>query len=194
MAGGNFDRMRQMFAEQFQLNSQGYLYRKSSRGAPIQVTAAERDRYIVTYNRNTRIVAWGLGAAVIALLLSASFYSIAAGDQFSPVGIYLSVAAITALLVAAHFWSWNQPERELRSRGSTGQALSRAQVRRLFLEKVTYGQIGLAACAGIALLLEAPAGSDGLPGGHILPTVLSVILFIGCAITALRKWRLNSRP
>ncbi len=55
---GNFDRVRQMFADQFEPDAQGFVYRKSMKGAPIRVSAVERDRYIATFNRYTRYASW----------------------------------------------------------------------------------------------------------------------------------------
>ena len=40
-----------MFADQFEPNEQGFVYRKYMKGAPIQISAAERARYIDTFNR-----------------------------------------------------------------------------------------------------------------------------------------------
>ena len=46
----HFDRVRQLFADQFEPEGTGFLYRKSIKGAPIRVTAVERDRFVAAFN------------------------------------------------------------------------------------------------------------------------------------------------
>lgn len=92
--------------------------------------------------------------------------------------------------MTGYYWCWNLPARELRGRDTVGEARSRAEIRQLFLEKLTYGQIAVAGSGGVILLLKARG--DMFSGWNILWTGLAAALFILCAIQAFRKWRLES--
>ena len=182
-----------MFADQFEPDAQGFVYRKNMKGAPIQVSAAERDRYVNMFNRYIKYAAWGIVGGTIILIFSLAFYAIAAGINLPDAAIYFGLSTILVTFLAGYYWSWNLPARELRGRSSVGEARSRAEVRQLFLEKLTYGQIVAAAGAGVILLFKAHAGGNMLSGWNIPWTGLAVAFCILCAIEAFRKWRFESQ-
>jgi len=193
MLGSNFDRVRQMFADQFEPDAQGFIYRKYMKGAPIQVSAAERDRYISTFNRYIKYAGWGISLGTVILILSVAFYATAVGVDLPESALYIGLGTIFVAFMAGHYWSWNLPARELRGRATMGKARSRAEIKQLFLEKLTYGQIAAAAGAGVILILKAHAGGNMLSGWNLLWTGLAVALFALCAIQAFRKWRFESQ-
>ena len=193
MLGSHFDRVRQMFADQFEPDPQGFVYRKYMKGAPIQISAAERDRFIDTFNRYIKYAGWGIGLGTVILILSIAFYATAADVDLPETALYMGLGAIFVAFMAGYYWSWNLPARELRGRGKIGEARSRSEIRQLFLEKLTYGQIAAAASGGVILLLRVNASGDMFSGWNILWTGLAVALFILCAIQALHKWRFESQ-
>src|SRR5689334_12829650 len=68
------------FAGQFQPDGDGFLYRKGMKGAPIRVTAAERQRYIEEFEKSGRFVFWaGVTVGVLAPL-ALVFYSASGFD------------------------------------------------------------------------------------------------------------------
>ncbi len=56
--------IRQLFEDQFEISGQDYLYRRWQKGPPIQVTAAERQRFIEDYGRRLRYSNWGIIGAL----------------------------------------------------------------------------------------------------------------------------------
>jgi hypothetical protein len=193
MLGSHFDRVRQAFADQFEPDAQGFVYRKYMKAAPIQVSVVERDRYINAFNRFTKYSAWGIGGGTVILGLSLAFYATTAGIDLPETVLYYGLGAIFVAFMAGYYWSWNLPARELRGRGTSGEARSRAEIRQRFLEKLTYGQIAASACAGAFLLLKINGTGNMLSGWHILWTGLAAALFTACAIQAFRKWRFGSQ-
>src|SRR5689334_3715417 len=60
----------QLFADQFEPQADGsYLYRKSSRGAPIPVTAAERDGFVASFARSRTWLQRGFLAALLMIVI-----------------------------------------------------------------------------------------------------------------------------
>lgn len=130
-----YDRVRQSFADQFEPNGQGFLYRKYMKSAPIRVSAAERDRYIAAFNRYIRYASWGTGGGTVLLAFSLIGYAAAAGVDLPEAAFYWGIGAILVASMVGYYWYWNLPARELRDRGAVGETRSRAEVSRLLLEK-----------------------------------------------------------
>jgi hypothetical protein len=51
----HFDRVHQLFAEQFEPDGADFLYRKNMKSAPIRVSVAERDAFVAAFRRACRI-------------------------------------------------------------------------------------------------------------------------------------------
>jgi hypothetical protein len=100
----------------------------------------------------------------IFLAVPIVLYAATAGFTLPQMALYLGLGAIFVAYMAAHFWIWNLPMRELRDRGTSGEARSRAEVKQLLLEKTTYGQIATIAGAGIVLLLKSQSNGGMLSG------------------------------
>ena len=61
----HFEQMRDLFAEQFEPDGKDYLYRRSQKGAPIRVTAVERDAFLAAFQRHYARAFWGFLIAII---------------------------------------------------------------------------------------------------------------------------------
>jgi len=190
---GSFDRVRQMFADQFEPDAQGFLFRKYMKGAPIPVSTAERDRYIATFNRFTRYASWGIAGGTIFLIATIALYATIAGVALPDMALYLGLGASFVAYMAGYFWIWNLPMRELRDRGAIGEARSRAEIKQLFLEKTTYGQIAASAGVGIVLLIRSQSNGGLLSGWNLLWAGSGAALLVLCAIQAFRKWRFETQ-
>ena len=59
------------FAAQFKRSGDGFIYRKNYRGAPIRVTAAERDAFVTQFRRSYFMLMAGMLVAVLVTLGSA---------------------------------------------------------------------------------------------------------------------------
>jgi drug/metabolite transporter (DMT)-like permease len=190
----HFDRVKQMFADQFEPDGTDFIYRKSMKGAPIRVSSSERDGFISTFNRRLRYAAWGiLPATLILIALLVVFAPSSDPDSASSqVLIYAGIAAIIAVFMWAYYWAWNGPARDLERRPTLGEARSRAEVRRIMLGKMTYGQLGIGALAIVALLFKVSGKHDLFSGWNRLWLVGAALGFAGIAFQAFRKWRFDS--
>ncbi|HEX4859607.1 MAG TPA: hypothetical protein VFV07_00130, partial [Rhizomicrobium sp.] len=77
----NYERLRQKFVDQFEPDGQGFLYRKFMRDAPIPVSAAERNRYIATFDKARKYQIWGTLAGTLALIISLTAYDVTTGTK-----------------------------------------------------------------------------------------------------------------
>jgi len=189
---GSSDLARQMFADQFEPDGDDFLYRKSLKGAPIRVSASERDRYVATFNRHMKYRFWGIGGGMAVVCTAAIFIAVQTGTKVWDAAIYAGVGLIGVAFMADYFWAWNLPARELRLRPTVGDARSRAQMRQLLLARMTYGQIAGGAGFAVFLLARLWIQKDMLSGWNILWAVLAVFMLAATAIQAFRKWRLDS--
>ena len=111
-----FERQRKMFAAQFEPRGDGFVYRKHAVGEPIEVSAAERDRYIAAFEKFTRQGFWAIVACASLLLAALVAYSFTTGTQVPDAVFYVAFAAMFAVYVVGYQRAWNLPSRELRDR------------------------------------------------------------------------------
>jgi len=111
-----FERQRKMFAAQFEPRGDGFVYRKHTVGEPIEVSAAERDRYIAAFEKFTRQGFWAIVACASLLLAALVAYSFTTGTQVPDAVFYVAFAAMFAVYVVGYQRAWNLPSRELRDR------------------------------------------------------------------------------
>jgi hypothetical protein len=189
---GSSDLVRQMFADQFEADGNDFLYRKFLKGAPIRVSASERDRYVATFNRHMKYLIWGILGVTVVVCTAPTLYAIQTGTNVWDAANYAGIGLIGAAFMADYVWAWNFPARELRGRPTVGDARSRAQTRQLLLGRTTYGQIAAGAAIAVFLLARLGIHKDMLSGWNILWAVLAVFILAAAAILAFRKWRLGS--
>lgn len=153
----HLDRVRQMFADQFEPDGADFLYRKNMKGAPIKVSASERDSFVSSFNRRLRYVMWGAVPATLVLIgLLVAFAPDSNPDNpTSQALMYAGVGSIIAAYTWAYYWAWNSPARDLERRPTLGEARSKAEVRRIMFSRMTYGQLGIGALAVAAMLLKS---------------------------------------
>lgn len=190
----HFDRVREIFADQFQPEGTVFLYRKSSKGAAIMVSAAERDAFVAAFNRKLRYSTWGILAATLLLI---GILVVVIPDVRSTAGqvsIYAGVFAIMGIFMLAYYSAWNEPLRQLDRRPITQAALSREEARRVGLAKITYGQLCFAVVAALALVFRQSGEHDVTHGWGLLWSIFAGLLILGAAYQAFRKWRSERRP
>ncbi|MEE4453059.1 hypothetical protein [Novosphingobium resinovorum] len=112
----NFDRIRQIFADQFASDAYGYTYRKGQKGAEFRISEAERDNFIATFNRRIRYTIWSIAPATISLILLLAWLTPESDSSEANVAIWIGVGAILLPFLAIYYWSWNAPARELETR------------------------------------------------------------------------------
>lgn len=187
-ANRHFDLVRELFAEQFEAEAGGFIYRKSSKGAAIRVSAGERDAFVATFITKLRYAVLG---TVVGILLFIGFLVLVVPEGDSSVyqtAIYAGVTGIMALFLAAYYRAWNEPMRHLERRPIAGEALTREEARRMALAKISYGHLAIVALGGFAVLWNASAKHDVLHGWGVLWPVFAGFLVILAGVQAFRKW------
>jgi len=186
----HFAKSRQMFADQFEPDGGNFKYRTSLKAAPLHVSAAERDRFVEAFNRHVRHAIWALFAAIMILVgLLASFVT-EPSDSLTYMG---STAILAAAFMGYFLWAWYAPARELRGRPPIGEPRSHAEVKRLTFARMTYGKIFVPTAVGAALLLAAFSKGDPFSGWNLVRLAVALVLILGAAIQAYRKWRFESQ-
>ena len=188
-----FDRLRQFFADQFEPDGNGFLYRQNMKDAPIRVSQAERDRYVQSYDKFTRRGFWGMTAATILLILVFVTLSVGTGQEISAAYLYAGVGVIIAGFVGASRWARGLPMRELRGRGTVGEARSRTEVSKRFFAKTSYGQIAIAAAGALVAVTKIDFHRDLFSGSNLVWSLLGAFVLGASLFAALRKWRFESR-
>lgn len=185
----HFDRVRQMFADQFEPDGDSFLYRKSMKGSPVRVSGTERDEFVRSFNRRLRYSMWSIFPATLIIIGLLVWLVPDVNSTAGHVATYAGIAVFLAPFLASYYWAWNAPSRELERRPTEGVARSREEVRRLMFSKMTYGQLGFAALAGIALVWKASGDTDVLHGWGVLWLLFAALLITAAGIQAIRKWR-----
>ena len=189
----DFAPVRQVFADQFEPDGTGFLYRKSLRHAPIRVTEAERDSFIRTFTRRLRYAAWLILPGTILWILLLTLFVPDIDSVSGQIDMWVWMGAGVGLTLApfllAYRWAWNAPSRELERRTPVGPRRTRQEMRRVMFARLTYAQLGSVVGVAFLLVLQVSSKSDGLHGWGILLLVLAAALVIGAGIQAFRKWR-----
>lgn len=187
----HFAHIRQMFADQFEQNGPDFLYRRSMKGPPIRVSSDERDHFVESFNRRLRYCGWSIVPATLLLIVALVMMMPDLDGPAGQAAIYVGIALILLPFLAGHRWAWNGPVRELSRRTPEGEALSRDEVKRLMLSKMTYSQLALAVLAAFALLWKISGKTDVLHGWGVVWPALAALLVVATAVQAFRKWRLE---
>jgi hypothetical protein len=181
------DRLAGSFADQFEADGAGYLYRRSMRGAPIPVTAAERDAFVAGYRRTMRRVGWSLVPSTIVLILALVALFPDADDGTAQAATFGGLGLFALILFPVCYRAWTVPAQSLERRAPVGMPLDRATVRRRALALLSYRQLGFLAAGAIAF--GARAITRGVQDRSDICILLAAIaLLLLAAVQALRKW------
>jgi len=188
MSGDSLD-ARKIFADQFEPDGDGFLYRKSGRGAPIRVTAAERDQFIDDFNRRFRYMVWGsAGATMAAIVLLLAFEA-----ELTPIfnGYEIVIAPVLGVLVIliANQKVYGAPARELEHRHPVGFERSRDEVRRRALAKVNWAFLAVTAMGGVVYFASHVPKSGFDSGWGAMWIAGAVFYFVAMIGAAYWKWR-----
>lgn len=184
----HFDRVRQMFADQFEPDGKGFLYRKSARGAPIRVTETERDRFVESFNQRIRYTTWWIVPLTILLIGLLTFFAPDVDSASSQVAIWVGIGLILAPFLLFYYWAWNAPSRELERRPMVGAERSREEIRRIMFAKLTYRQLAFVPLAAVAMVWNVSEKNDVFHGWGRLWLVFGGGLIAIACVQAIRKW------
>ena len=185
----HFDNVRRIFADQFESDGSGYLYRKGMKGPPIRVSEAERDTFISDFNRHLRLAAWSVVPTTVLLIGLLVIFIPDVDSPIAQTATYIGIGCILVPFLLVYYWAWNRPARELERRPVEGNARSREEVRRLMFAKLTYGRLALAVVFAAAMVWKVSAKNDVLHGWGVLWLIFAAALVVFAGIQAFRKWR-----
>jgi hypothetical protein len=185
---GSDNRLRQLFANRFEPDGDGYLFRTTIGAPGFKVSAEERDRWVAAFSRRFQVAIWATAGLSVLILLAA--FLIAPSDvRLSGFWAYGVVALCLAPLLFLNRWLWNAPVRALRGRAPDAEGRSEAEAGRLAFQRMTWAQLGLAAAAPLLLLLRVGSRNNLLVGWNRLWLVAAVVFLAFVAFQAFRKWR-----
>lgn len=187
-----FDRLSQTFADQFETEGGRVLYRRSLKGAPVEVSPEERDRLIAGFGRTLGWMHLGLIVATVVVLLALAAITIARGRDMGPVAIFAAVGVLVAMFMVGWWWAWNSPARLVAGRPTLGAPRTRDEMRRIGLKRIGWGQLGTVAAAGAVALWRIDWSRDLWRGWNALWLVLAAGAAVAVAVQAFRKWREES--
>lgn len=189
LGNSHFDRVREIFADQFEKDANGFRYRRGMKGALYRVSEAERDQFVTTFNKRLRYASWAIAPATIILILMLACFIPDSDSAFAEGAIWGGVGAILIPFMVIYYWAWNAPSRELQSRAPEGAALTRDEARSLALSKITYRQLGLGAAFGVGLVWTKSVDVDVFHGWGVIWLIFGVALVALSVVQAIRKWR-----
>lgn len=187
--GEQLSQMKESFANRFEPDGDGYLFRSNLKAPGIRVTAAERDRFVQAYGRRVTILIW-VGASATVLVAAAVIWAYVSTSAEMPDWVMWLVlgpclAATTLLIV----WFWSAPNRALRNRMPQAPGRTKDQANAVAFGRMTWPKLGASAISIPVMLLLVSRSSNLLVGWNRLWLMLATALAVLLAVQAFRKWR-----
>ncbi|MCW3848666.1 hypothetical protein OF829_15630 [Sphingomonas sp. LB-2] len=188
------DYVTSTFADQFERKGSDFIYRRNLRGAPIRVTAAERDMFVAGFRRSYKVLIAVMTVSVVLLLALV----IALGgldDGADPVMMGLGMAGAAIIFIVGVVWAvrriYGAPARALAQRVAEGEPLTRDEGRRMTLSSISYGTFAMAAIFGFGITGLKAIKYDVWHGWGRLWWLPAIFLGGLSAVQAFRKWRME---
>ncbi|HEX2591049.1 MAG TPA: hypothetical protein VHL34_06120 [Rhizomicrobium sp.] len=189
-----FENVRANFAAQFiPVGEDKYLYRLRGKGAPIRVSAEERKRFIVAFDRFLRLAWWALLGGTIAFLLALLVVQARMGfsdETYNRVfWIYGGVMVVGFL---ALYWRVSAaPSIELRNRPPEGGELTPGEFRQVSLKRMSFSGLILPVLFISALLAYSIINGEMLKEENRTYLVITVVSIGIVLFIIYRKWRIE---
>ena len=180
-----------LFARRFEPDGSQYVFRSTIRAPGVQVSAAERDRFVSDFRKGLRRNYWIMVGAVAIGIGLVCWLTLASNV---PTAWVLPLMWVALVLVAAWYFLayhrlWGAPVRALRGREPTAPARSDVEARRVALDRLTWPQLGLAVVIVAVTLWRIGASENLLAGWNRLWLVGGGAGLAFIAVRALRNWR-----
>jgi hypothetical protein len=185
----SWDRVRQTFADQFEQDGTGFVYRRSQKGEAIRVSADERRKFIHEFDQNVRRAKWIISGGLTLTFGGLIGFSLFKGFDLSEAAIFVGIGLVMIPYFAYYRWAWAAPSRELGGRTPIAGERDRDEVRRSRFERMTYGQLAGAAFGGLMIPFIGSSRQDVFAGWNRLWLVFGGGLVLFAALQAFRKWR-----
>jgi len=181
--------VRQLFADQFQADAEGYLYRKNLKAAAIDVSAAERDAFVAQFNRRLTMLYGAFVAAVLVFLAGVVTWAVRTNPVRIEPPLYVGLGVLVTLFMLGWARAAGAPARALAGRAPAAPELSGDEVRRLAFQRLTWAQLGTSAVIFAFTLFGLSRRFNLLAGWNRLWLVLAGAAFAAVAYRAFQKWR-----
>ena len=192
MANRHFDKAITGFTQQFELEGDTYLYRRGLKGAPIPVSASEREGFIADYSRHLRRLTWGFAGVAMVAIVIFSFLTTTDGRELGDLWLYGLIVLATIPFLIVHHRIWNAPARQIGRRMAVGKERSRSEVKRIMLAQMSWGQlIATVVLAPIVLILLA-GDRDIWHGWGLLWLVFVGAVTLVMLYQLFRKWQITA--
>lgn len=178
-----------MFANRFEPDGDGFIFRANLKAPGFRVSKAERDAFVAEFKRRSRMGQWGAAILIVPLIVAAIF---ALPSLFHVSADYAAVPVLGVTLPSFMIWSrwlWSAPARALQERTPDVEARSKEEALRLGFKRITWTQLGGAAALIPLMLLRVGYRHNLLVGWSRIWLVLAGALLLLLAVQAYRKWK-----
>lgn len=190
---GSWDSARQAFADQFEQDTGGLVYRRSRKGEAIRVSAEERQEFIDGFDRDLWRAMFVMIASTTLMLGGISLLSVLKGWNLPEGVVVVGIFAASIPYFAYYRWAWGAPSRALEGRTPIARERSPDEVRQLRFQRMTYRNLAAAAGAAVVLPLVGSRHDHLFSGwGRLwLAAGAALLLFVG--VQAFRKWQFDQQ-
>jgi len=192
----DWTRAQRLFAEQFEPDGGGYVYRRSRKGEAIRVTRAERDHFVNAFVesqlRGLWIIFAGAGLLMMGLVFLAKSHPEISFSSIPSLAVICAAAFVLSIPYGAYLkWRWAAPARELRGRTPIAAKRTREEMRQLRLTKLTWTRLGVGALVAIVIAIPDPPRERRYPGWNHFALTVAIVLLALISVQAFRKWRFD---
>ena len=183
--------LKKAFADQFEANDKGYLYRHRQRAAAVQVSAGEREAMLTALDRTLRLWAWAMpiaSAVAIVLVMALEAQTAWTAPAYWP---YVGTAALIAVFYLAIRRAWDAPLRQLRHRAPVAPSRSAEDFRRSILARTSYFTLIWPPAVFLLAYGNLMRGQNPMAGWNLAWTALVVGLVGLAAVQVVRKRRMQ---
>jgi hypothetical protein len=191
-------RADRLFAQQFEPDGDGWVYRRSRKGAAFRLTAYERNRFVREFSGSRRGSEWilyaGAGPLMVGMIVLAKYRPDISLSSMSSLVAILAALFVLGIPYALRLrWIWNAPIRELRGRAPIAVERSPAEMRRVRLARLTYGQLALGAFVALVIAIPDPPRERRFPGWNHFALAVGFVVLLLVAVQTFRKWRFDRK-
>ncbi len=170
----------------------GFVYRRSMKGAPIAVTAAEKEAFIASYRRRMRLLPLVGAGGMMAVIFGIVFLLPGVDMEHNKVLTWSLVLPFIVAVFVFQRWFWDAPMRALAARAPVGPPLAPAEITKRRMAQIGYGQLAILPIFVGYMLWKLSARLHPGPGWEHLWILPALALAALSLVQALRKWSSQS--
>ena len=190
---GQTEYFRSSFAEQFEADGDAYLYRRFRKGAPVRVSARERDDFVANFERSYKRAYLTMIIGLFVLAIGMIAITVAIGHELAKNVVYATIALWAAAFMLVHLRIWNAPARALERRPAVGVERSRAEMREIMMSEGSYLKFFGLLAFFLLLLFNLATQPEPLGYFDVALMTLYIAMIPMIATLILRKWHFDRR-